>query len=378
MTTGHAYLPPSGAGAWGYCALWPLMNHLYPKPDTEDSINGTAAHDGFYEILYGRIPHVGQVAKNGVPLTEEMLEASQLYVDVIDRDLAACGIDRRWLRVEQRVYMPRIHPLNDGTPDTWFYAEHLRTIYLYDFKFGHDFVDAFENLQCVDYVEGVAELLGIDGMTDQATKVVIRVIQPRNFDRDGPVRTWEVTLSDLRPYFNRLRNQAEKAMKEKPEAVVGDYCRHCPGRAKCNTLQREGYKAAALGQEQTPLTMPPEALVLELRMLKKAEGALKARISGLEAEAESRGRFNGERMPGCRWEDTYGRERWKVPPEQVIAMGAAMSVNLAKPGTLTPIQAVKAGMPASIVDAFREKPHMGVKLVLDDGRHARKVFGSTS
>lgn len=374
----HAFLAPSGAPIWRYCALYPTMNARYPQEATEDTLAGEAAHWAFYEMLYARPVAVGQVAPNGVTLLDDMIEAAELYCDVIDRDLASVGLDRRWLQAERRVYMPRIHEQNWGTPDTWFYAEHLRRMFVYDFKYGHDFVDAYENYQCIDYTEGIAQQLGIDGLTDQATGVDIVVIQPRNYDRQGPVRRWQVTLSDLRPHFNTLRNQAEKAIQPQPEAAVNPKCKHCPGRHACNTLQRAGYEAAHLSRQSVPVELSPEALTLEYRMLAEAQEALKARVSGLYQEIETRLRVKGERMPRFRLQDTYGREAWKVPPEQVIAAGLMFGAQVGKPATLTPKQAVKAGMPVEVVARMSETIKTGVKLVPDDGRAAARVFGKST
>lgn len=378
MIEQHAFLPPSGAYAWKPCPMWATMNRLYPKPETEDSRNGTAAHWAFYEMLYARPVAVGQVAPNGVALTDEMIQAAELYCDVIDRDLAACGLDRRYLQVERRVFMPRIHAENWGTPDTWFYAAHLRRIFLYDFKFGHEFVDAYENDQCIDYTNGIAEALGLDGLQDQAHTVDIVVIQPRNYDRQGPERRWPVRLSDLRAHYNILAGSAERAMLPNPPSKAGKHCKHCPGRHACNTLQRGAYEAAHFAKQSAPHELPPAALVLELHMLEDAEVLLHARVTGLQEEVESRVRLKGERMPGYRMQDTYGRQAWKAPAQQVIALGQAMKVDVSKPGVLTPLQAIKAGLPRELVESMSETPKTGVKLVRDDGRAASRVFGIAS
>lgn len=375
MIEQHAFLPPSGAYAWKPCPMWATMNRLYPKPDTEDSRNGTAAHWAFYEMLYARPVAVGQVAPNGVALTDEMIQAAELYCDVIDRDLAACGLDRRYLQVERRVFMPRIHAENWGTPDTWFYAAHLRRIFLYDFKFGHEFVDAYENDQCIDYTNGIAEALGLDGLQDQAHTVDIVVIQPRNYDRAGPERRWKVTLSDLRAHYNILTSSANLAMLPNPPSKAGKHCKHCPGRHACNTVQRGAYEGAHFAKESSPVNLPPAALVLELHMLEDAKALLDARVSGLQEEVESRVRHKNERMPGYKMVETYGRQDWSVPVQQIVALGSAMGVNVAKPGALTPLQAIKAGLPADLVNSMSGKAKTGVKLVRDDGRDASRVFG---
>lgn len=377
----HAYLPPSGAGAWVHCAAWPMMNQRYPKPDTQDTLEGNAAHWAFYEMLYARPVAVGQIAPNGVVLNDEMLEAAALYVDVIDDDLARLGIDRRWLQVEQRINIPTVHAENWGTPDTYFVLQYpaapggVAHIYLYDFKYGHKFVDAFQNWQCIDYAAGIVDF---DAPGSENWRVNVAAIQPRNYDRAGPVRRWSVSVPELRTYRATLRNAAEAAMQPNPVATINDECEHCNGRHACNVLQRRGYSAAGASGQSVPVELPSGALALELKFLKRAQKVLNARISGLEQEAEARLKFKGERMPGYRLEDTYGRETWAVPPEQIIAIGHALGVNVSKPGALTPKQALKLGLNEQIVAAYTTKPKTGVKLVEDDGSAAAKVFGKVA
>lgn len=371
----HAYLPPSGASAWVHCAAWPSMNRAFPQGDTQETLDGGAAHWAFFEMLYARPVALGQVSADGIALSDEMIEAAELFVDVIDADLAACGLDRRYLQVERRIYMPGVHAENWGTPDVWFYDQRNGRIYVYDFKFGHKFVDAYENWQCIDYAAGILESMNVTGIQDQHIGVDVVVVQPRNYDRSGPVRRWSVVASDLRAHFNRLRNAAEAAMRPSPESKVGEHCEYCPGRHACNTLQRAAYAAAHKASETLPVNLPAAALGLELRMLERAADVLKSRISGLQSEAEARIR-RGERVPGYALADTYGREKWR-DEKAVASIAQALNVNIMKPALLTPKQAIKAGLNADVVKAYVETPKSGVKLVVDDGTRAAKVFGKT-
>lgn len=374
QSVAHAFLPPSGAAAWVHCAAWPHMNAAYPQPDTQDTLEGSAAHWAFAEMLYGRPVAVGQIVPNGVTLDDEMIEAAELFVEVVDDALAECGLDRSHLRVEWRTTIPSIHEHNWGTPDVWFYDPKSGRLFVIDFKYGHGFVDAFENWQCLDYAAGILDGMGVNGLQDQAIRVEIVIVQPRNYDRAGPVRRWSVIAAELRGYFNRLRNAAEAALQPIRSSVVGDHCEHCPGRHACTTLQRAGYMAVHKSKQTVPVELPADALGLELRTLRRAAADLKARLSGLEQEAETRMRLKGERIPGHAIVDTYGRESWNKPPAEVIAIAQAMNVNISKPAILTPKQAIKAGLNPDVVKAFSTTPKTGVKLVPDDGTLARKVF----
>lgn len=381
MSGAHAFLPPSGAEAWAACAAWPTMNRLYPTDDTEESLEGTAAHDVFDLAFSGYPAQVGQVASNGVPFTEEMLEAGDLYVDTIDADLAAAGLGREWLHVERRVAIPQISPENWGTPDTWFYNLAAHELRLYDFKYGHLFVDAYRNWQCVDYAAGIVADLRAQmgaGQPTHAIRIVITVVQPRNFDGSGPVRRWETNEVDVQAQWAHLKLAAERALKPNPAATPGvQACQYCPGRHACTALQREGYRAKHLSLQSVPVEMPPSALAIEHAMLEDAERLLKARREGLAEQIQAMLK-RGAPVPGYALEPTMSREGWALPAGDIVAAAGAMGVQIAKSGILTPKQAEKAGLHPDLVKAWTTRSQTGLKLVRDDGTRAAKVFGKSN
>jgi len=109
--------------------------------------------------------------------------------------------------------------------------------------------------------------------------------------------------------------------------------------------------------------------------LMRAAELLDARITGLSQQAT----FNlhsGERVPFFRLESTQGRDKWKQRIDEVIALGDLMGVDLRKPQeAITPKQAIKKGLPEDVIGAYVEKTSGTMKLVLDDGREARKILG---
>jgi hypothetical protein len=377
----HAFLPPSGAGAWRYCAAWPMMNAMFPQDDTDDTREGTAAHWCWDpNLAHGLpLPAVGAFAPNGVAVTDEMLDGAEMYIAVIERDLRDTGTPREALVVEQRIAMPGIHAQNWGTPDSWFFDPRTYRLYQYDYKFGHGFVDAYEHWQSINYTSGIVEVLAarmgiMPAELDQRLNVRITVVQPRNYDSDGPVRTWDVRASDLRAYWNQLASAAEAAMVYPPVATPGRHCKHCPGRHACQPLQRQGYDVVQFARQVVPAPLPAAAVAAELRLLQDHAELLRARISGLEADADTRLR-RGEAVPGFGLENTKGREAWNVPREQVVALGSVFGVQVEKPGLITPGQARTAGMPADVVAQLSATPARGVKLVRTDQTRLTKIFG---
>jgi hypothetical protein len=279
------------------------------------------------------------------------------------------------LVVERRVAIPYIHESCFGTPDAWSYDRDGATLYICDFKFGHGYVDVLENFQLIAYACGILDELGIDGHADRRITVEFVIVQPRHYSDVGPVRIWRVMASALRPYFNRLQAAAAEALRPYPRHAVSSECKHCSARHACTALQRAALDACDIAKHVPPVELPADALGLELRILQRAAKMLDARLTGLEELALSTIR-RGSIVPGFRLVHGKGRKRWTRPPEEIVAMAKLMDVDVAKSlAAITPAQAVKAGLPAELVDAFAETPQGAAKLEVDDGTLARKVFG---
>lgn len=377
----HAPLPPSSAHRWVLCAMSASLEAAYPETEASpQSLEGTAAHWAVQMLLQGTPVAVDTQAPNGVAITLEMLEGAELVRDDIVQTL---GSDwATYLVIERRVQIPRVHPDNWGTPDyrAWSRMANGRLcLHIWDFKYGHEIVEAFENWQLIDYTAGALHEAGINGLQDQEVVVDMRVIQPRAYHRDGPVRSWRVVASDLRAYFNRLEMAAEDATSTQPTASPHpDACKNCKGRFACEANQRAAYFAADYGKHYRPLEMSAHAMGLELRELTRARALLDSRVSGLEAQIASRIK-SGERVPFWMFESNPGRLAWTKPAAEVVAFGQILGLDLAaEPDVITPTQAKAKAKAAKIapeiIDAFAARPAGAIKLVQDDGSQARKIF----
>ena len=362
----HAYLPPSGAGAWVKCAFWPTMNARYPELEsTPQSMEGTAAHWVASEMMEGRDVVVGQVSPEGYVIDEEMLESAWLYCTDIDSVSGKPFI-------EQRVEIPYVHERNWGTPDCYKYNLSENRLTVWDYKYGYGHVEVYENWQLIDYACGIlSDLLGTE---DQWLTVDLRVVQPRSFHRDGPVRSWVVKAIDLRAHFNILKNAAGKASLPEPESLAGLHCGYCPGRHACSTLQKAALNIVDRASIGVAIDLDPTSLGLELRNLNRAAKILQARITGLEAEVEAKLR-RGERVPYFELQQNLDRLKWINSAQEVFALGDMMGVDLRKPQEpITPTQAKKL-IDESVINVYSERPKGAMKLIAVNELTARKIFG---
>lgn len=375
MSGEHSMYPPSGSDGWVLCPLWVKVNQLYPKPETEETREGTAAHWVWSEALFGRPVLEGATAPNGVIVTQDMLDAAEVFLEVVRERCAGLSI-----HIEERVAIKRIHEKCFGTPDLWaFSTSNGWVLEVLDYKHGHRFVDEFENWQCITYTAGIldvlADAMGMPiGLFDQRVTVNITVVQPRCYYRGQPVRTWSVTASNLRAYINRLASAAEVAAKWTDQAVTNSACRDCPGRHVCPALQKAAYSDAEFATETTPIELSPEAASLELKMLERAYERLGARLEGMQ-EAVSTHIRQGRRVPFHRAEQSAGRTVWTAPHEAVVALGQLFGKDLSKPALVTPNQAKKLGIDESVIKSYSNTPMGSIKLVQINPADARRVFG---
>lgn len=373
----HAFLPPSGAPVWVLCAAAPKMWQLYPEAeDNAAALEGEAVHWAGAELLAGRDIALGLVAPNNMTLDAEMVEAADDW----------CQLIRRWDRVEQlhieeRVTVPLVHADNWGTPDAWAFGHNPTTgrglLRVADLKYGHGYVPVFENWQLIDYACGILSDLGVNNaIGDKLLDVEFTIFQPRNYSADGPVRTWRVKVENLRPLYERLRVAAEAATGPNPPAAVNPGCKHCSARHACGTLQQTAYANADLAYANQPIDLGLTALGQELRILRRAKAALDARLSGLE-EAAQHALKGGKTVPFSRLQTNPGRVVWAKPVSEVVTMGQLCGVDLAKPGAVTPKQALDKGVPAALIDAFSVQNSGSIVVVPDDGTDARRLFSPT-
>lgn len=336
---------------------------------------------------------IGTADAAGTIITAEMVEAAEMFVDEVVERIGSDALE--YAHVEERVTMHNlVHPVNEGTPDVWSIAggNVMRTIpsaeiEVLDFKYGHRFVDAYENWQGIDYTAGVLERNGahgggsgiLAGVDWNAIKVRITIVQPRCYGHGEQVRHWEVTAEQLRPYFAQLKERAYQSMGPGAPTIVGPECRDCKGRHACVSLLRAVEGCMETAGLAVPIELPSEAQAVELRYLHRAADLLKSRITGLEAEAMANIR-KGVAVPGFTLKQGEGRLAWTKPAADVFALGDMFALDLRKePDAITPTQAIKAGKAVGLTEelvlSFAARPKGETKLVEVDSDAARKVFG---
>lgn len=366
----HSPVGPSGAAQRIQCPASVQMQQRYPEVEpSPKAAEGTAAHWAAQCMLLGTgAPAVGAQAPNGVLIDEGMLDAAEMYVDDIRRNVAvetgACEVP---------VTIRRIHEQAWGTPDfrTWVAPF---TLHLWDFKYGHRPVEAFENQQLIEYAAGCHEGVA-RAIADTQVTVVATIVQPRAHHPEGPIRRWTFNLGDVRAQINVGSNAAHEALGANPHAATGPACWDCTARHACGTFQREFQSALGEAGRMTPLDLRPAEAAVELHVARRALKTLEARTEALEQQV-LRDIRAGRPVPGWSVSHESGRTTWSRPAAEVLNLGALMQIDLGKPAAcVTPRQALDLGVPAEVVKQFSTTKPGAAKLTLDSGVRARSVFG---
>lgn len=375
----HSILPPSSAARRVACPGSRALEAQYPQEDSVASREGAAAHwlaewsiqaesNSSKWKLDGLCPEslgCPSSAPNGELITQEMIEGAVVYQKSV---LDVCKMNIRDLHVEKRVSISAIHADCWGTPDCWYYTG--ETLHIWDYKFGHKFVEVFENWQLIEYAAGILSEIG-----NPIANVVFYIVQPRTYDSAGMVRTWRILSSDLQPYFNVLRETEKKAMSPNAACRPSPECTYCKGRHACQTLQRSALSAIDISLSNDMHDLKPDEIGKELRFLQRAAMLLDARRTGLEQQALILIK-SGKRIPYFHVEETKGRLQWRASREELNVLRLLLDVVLFKdPEPVTPSQAIKAGMPEELVNHYSERKFGPLKLVADDLNKIRKIFG---
>jgi len=362
----------------------------------QQSDEGTAAHWVCEEMLYdckenGRLvienlaDYSGQIAPNGVVVTDDMLRGARLYLEEIE--LVAAATNFAHLDIEQHV-QTSIHQECAGTPDAGMYDEENKALHIWDYKYGHGDVAAYENWQLLCYYDGVMDSSQslVPAPEEMDLTVHFHVIQPRCFTANGPVKEWIVPAVDLRANINILKAAAVEAMSGDPKTKSGNHCRHCPARHECASAREAALDAVSYQNTVRPEPLTDKALAFEGLTLGNAMAALKYRKEAIDDEIASR-IAAGKSIPHFSVVMGKGHRKWDVDIDTLQMVGEGSGVNLLKdPEGVSPAEAkrrlMKAGLKGKEADAtlsaLASAPSTGAKVVRDKGTDANMIFSKTT
>jgi len=209
LTDEHASRGPSGASGWGKCPAKPRLELGVPERHSIFAELGTAAHELLETCFLTKTTpesHRGEtvnlnnpVQSDGFIVDQNMIDAVTVAYNIVNDILKENENTTDLLFYPERKVDPGIWV--NGRTDMWGTSDITiithDTIYSLDYKHGQGImVEVSDNWQLILYLIGVLADIPRDRLL-QMRKLVIGIIQPRAFHKDGAYRTQEIALADI-------------------------------------------------------------------------------------------------------------------------------------------------------------------------------------
>lgn len=279
----HARLSASSADRWMNCTGSPDLCAGKVSTTSRFAIEGTTAHELAEKVLTNTTTQA--------PVTDdeqEMLDFVEVYTTYCQQLMD----EAEEHHVEKRVTLDNLYwdssppePLF-GTAD--FVAAVGETLHVVDFKYGAGVpVDAKENAQLAYYGLGAFFALS-KGNSGRFTEVELTIIQPRAPHPDGPVRTWDIPVSELLAWGAEFKQHIDLIAKKETMLAAGSWCRFCPSLGDCPEAHKAATERARLDFGAIPKTAPETLPDDELAAIMAGVEFAQLWINAVSAEVQAR------------------------------------------------------------------------------------------
>lgn len=272
--SGHSPLGASGAERWMNCPGSNILIRELQPEDNSDPVyrqQGTAIHEAAERCLksgcdpwelvgqeFGK-PEDGPLVKFDTELSNHV----QSYLDVVRPDMDRAAMCYVELPISSDVH-PSFYgtldfaaiigkPATQAQADEWgwkacFIVPEL--VIVTDLKGGEGIiVEPDDNPQLKYYAFG---LIDQNKHWEDETPVLIRIVQPRAFHVDGPVREWTTTVGEIREWVHDTLVPAMFRAEMDNELDAGPWCRFCPAKLVCPLLTSLFRAAATANPQEIP------------------------------------------------------------------------------------------------------------------------------
>lgn len=340
----HSPLGASGAERWMNCPGSVTLLKALDLPETDEPDyrrEGTAAHEALAHCLQKDVATweiVGQKFYD-TEVTAGMADAISVFLQVA----RSHRTEGSKILIEQRIQFKQ-HKDGYGTVD---YAEIAgNRLDVDDYKHGIGVaVDVEHNPQVMYYAYGILQ------DHPEIKDVYLRIVQPRAFHPEGPVRLWVTTADVIREWAETELIPAMNAVEIDNSLDAGKWCRFCPAKLVC-PLMKSLFGAAMQANPKNIPNLSDEELGRSYQYTEAVKSYLKA------MEEETFRRLNlGREVPDVKlvykkanrvfkdgalevFRDKFGGEAYTEPelktPAQMEALGGEAK-EMVKSWAYTPV-----------------------------------------
>ena len=340
-------LKASNAYRWVPCPGSVMLEDKYPSIPLDDGrLRGLEEHGLAAKLLSGEAVTVGP----------EVMEYINDVRAVTDKPY-----------VETRLPLERDGIQLNCILDAYHYEAGKNRFYIWDYKAGYKPVSAVGNWQLLTYA--MALLDKIPNLENSAT-FELRIVQPR-------IRTeadvWIIPAINLRSYRNILFDAAINAGSDNPKLQTGNHCSYCSALGYCTASIEAGWTAVGYQDYALDVKRPVNQLAHDLDIIDTALDYLKDMKKAIESQLLHALR-GGKQVLG--YEVGTGRPNmsWSQDVGVVKALESVYGVKLVKESLITPKQAIAAGVPKSVVNAYSSVSSGGIRLVKSDDENMIRRF----
>lgn len=384
----HRRFSPSQAERFSVCkGSTRLLERVPARPSGPYAIEGTTAH----EVLEAGLA-------NGLRTAREAHEASihccvelddehggpyenfyfsiQTALNHVYHILADNPGAEVWL--ERRVSPPILNAPGeaDGFCDILIWCPIAATLYVIDYKHGAGVSkNVVDNKQVKQYGSGA--LYGVDAVVDPqlVDTVVLCIMQPRAFHKDGMIREYETTPWELYEYLDELDEWIDGNLDPRAALVpddngkTTDHCRFCDAKTICpareakalSPLLEVSSKLMTIENVTAPSLPEPSSLdMLKLGRIRAAADMLRKWLGDVEDHVKEL-LMQGYDVPGAKLVEVQARRQWWGDPADTARKAAVLAEcsveELMTAPKLLPLTQVEA----MVVEAFKHKAPMGKK-----------------
>ena len=264
---------------------------------------GTAVHAlAEQSLLKGKHPRVYlHTVMEEVEITQEMVDAAMIYINVIKEDLKKYGLRREDLHIEQ-TFGEVNHKSGitlGGTPDCYILTPDGCGIILYDLKYGkHTLVEASDNYQLLFYTA-----LILKSIKKRVRFAEHCIVQPRAYHPDGTIRRSMVDAASLADWTYMMSESVKNIRSGDTTLCTGDHCQYCEGITICPEVRKDTLIIAK--EDFTPESLNGKQIS---RVLSKKKAVLQF-LKEVEETAIIRAK-EGEVIPDFKLVEKRGIRQW--------------------------------------------------------------------
>ena len=378
----HSSIGASGAHRWLVCSgSVALIKKAPPQKSSPYADEGTDAHELSHLCLENKkdpMDYIGQRMSKGFEVTDEMIEAVKVYLDVIE----SYKLTGKFIQLhEVKFDLSLIYPGLYGTADTVMISSDLKRLIVIDYKHGSGHpVEVEDNKQLLFYGLGAIAHCHVKGMFDAPTvfgwhqnieEIELVIVQPRCRHKDGPVRVWNIMSPTLDDFAKELYEGAVRTEARDAPLEAGKHCKWCPALAICPEFGREIDKVAAqsftvITEGKKPkLPIPTELSLDQVARIVDKSDLIADWLKAVNAYAEDLA-IGGEVIPGHKLVMRVGNRKWidedKVE-ERISMLVDRKEIFVEKIKSPAQIEKLLGKKNKEIIADLYEKPELGATLV---------------